>query len=69
MLRRTKRLRSFFQPFCDKYERPEMVDYLLFITQPFFDFTVKLSKTRDVTTHYVFLIYNKLFEHLELSIT
>lgn len=78
MLRRAKRLRSFFQPFCDEYERPEMVledeewrqvDYLLFITQPFFDFTVELSKTRDVTTHHVFLIYNKLFEHLELSIT
>ena len=54
MLRRAKRLRSFF---------------LLFITQPFFDFTVELSKTRDATIHHVFLIYNKLFEHLELSIT
>ncbi|OQD77362.1 hypothetical protein PENANT_c110G10938 [Penicillium antarcticum] len=78
MLRRAKRLRSFFQPFCDEYERPDMVlddeewrqvDYLLFITQPFFDFTVELSKTRDATTYHVFLIYNKLFEHLELSIT
>lgn len=78
MLRRAKRLQSFFQPFCDEYERPDMVlddeewrqvDYLLYITQPFFDFTVELSKTRDATTHHVFLIYNKLFEHLELSIT
>ncbi|KAJ6064672.1 hypothetical protein N7444_000325 [Penicillium canescens] len=78
MLRGAKRLRSLFQPFCDEYERPDLVlddeewrqvDYLLFITQPFFDFTVELSKTRDATTHHVFLICNKLFEHLELSIT
>lgn len=77
MLRRAKRLRPIFQPFCDEYERADMalsneewrqVDYLLFITQPFFDFTVELSKTRDATTHHVFLIYNKLFEHLEKSI-
>lgn len=78
MLRRAKRLRSIFKPFCDEYERADMVlnndewrqvDYLLFLTQPFFDFTVELSKTRDATTHHVFLIYNKLFEHLEQSIT
>lgn len=78
MLRRAKRLRPIFQPFCDEYERADMalsneewrqVDYLLFLTQPFFDFTVELSKTRDATTHHVFLIYNKLFEHLEKSIS
>lgn len=43
------------------------IDYLLWITQPFFDFTLELSKTKDATTHYVFKIYNKLFEHLEYS--
>lgn len=78
MLRRAKRLRLIFQHFCDEYERADMalsneewrqVDYLLFLTQPFFDFTVELSKTRDATTHHVFLIYNKLFEHLEKSIS
>ncbi|KAJ5277543.1 hypothetical protein N7534_005644 [Penicillium rubens] len=78
MLRRAKRLRAIFQSFCDEYERADMalsneewrqVDYLLFLTQPFFDFTVELSKTRDATTHHVFLIYNKLFEHLEKSIS
>ena len=26
------------------------------------------SKTRDITAHYVFKVYNKLFEHLEQSI-
>jgi hypothetical protein len=44
------------------------IDYLLWITQPFFDFTLELSKTKDATTHHVFMIYNKLFEHIERSI-
>jgi hypothetical protein len=37
--------------------------------QPFFDFTLELSKTKDATTHHVFQIYNKLFEHLEQSMS
>jgi ribosomal protein S15P/S13E len=41
------------------------VEYLLLITKPFFDFTNVLSKTRDVTVHHVFSIYNKLFNHLD----
>jgi hypothetical protein len=48
-------------------EEWRQVDYLLYITQPFFDYTTQLSKTRDITAHYVFKIYNKLFEHLEQS--
>lgn len=76
MLRRAKRLRPIFAPFCAEYDCEEMllyeeewrqVDYLLCITEPFFDYTTQLSKTRDVTAHYVFKIYNKLFEHLEQS--
>jgi hypothetical protein len=43
------------------------IDYLLYITEPFFDYTTQLSKTRDVTAHYVFKIYNKLYDHLERS--
>lgn len=78
MLRRAKRLRSFFVSFCSEYDRTELVlddeewrqiDYLLWITQPFFEFTIELSKTKDATTHHVFKIYNKLFEHLEQSTT
>ena len=74
MLRRAKRLRRFFQPFCDEYNCKEMllseeewcqINYLLYITEPFFYYTTKLSKTRDVTIHLVFKIYNALFEHLE----
>ncbi|KAJ5316477.1 hypothetical protein N7476_006784 [Penicillium atrosanguineum] len=76
MLRRVKRLRSIFDPFCIEYDRTDLVldadewrqiDYLLWITQPFFDFTLELSKTKDATTYHVFRIYNKLFEHLERS--
>lgn len=78
MLRRAKRLRRFFVPFCTELDRLDLalddeewrqIDYLLWITEPFFDFTNELSKTKDTTTHYVFKIYNKLFEHLEKSIT
>ncbi|KAJ5681614.1 uncharacterized protein N7477_001554, partial [Penicillium maclennaniae] len=39
------------------------------ITQPFFKFTTLLSKTKDVSIHLVFSIYNKLFNHLEKSIS
>lgn len=78
MLRRAKRLRPYFTPFCDEYERSDLtldddewrqIEYLLWITQPFFEFTLELSKTKDATTHHVFKIYNKLFEHLEQSVT
>ena len=74
MPRRAKRLRPIFAPFCAEYDCEEMllyeeewrqVDYLLCITEPFFDYTTQLSKTRDVTAYYVFKIYNKLFEYLE----
>jgi hypothetical protein len=76
MLRRAKRLRAFFAPFCAEYNCEEMllndeewrqIDYLLYITEPFFDYTTELSKTTEVTTHLVFKIYNALFEHLEKS--
>jgi hypothetical protein len=76
MLRRAKRLRDSFGPFCADFNCEEMslndeewrqIDYLLCITEPFFDYTLALSKTRDVTAHLVFRIYNALFEHLEKS--
>jgi hypothetical protein len=78
MLRRAKRLRDYFGPFCADYSCDDMalnneewrqIDYLLCITKPFFDYTLALSKTRDVTAHLVFRIYNALFEHLEKSIS
>jgi hypothetical protein len=54
MLRRAKRLRAIFALFCAEYDCKEMllqdeewrqVDYLLCITEPFFDYTTQLSKT------------------------
>jgi hypothetical protein len=77
MLRRAKRLRAIFPPFCAEYSCEEMllddeewrqIDYLITITQPFFEYTTELSKTRDITTHLVFKVYNALFDHLENSI-
>ncbi|KAG0160749.1 hypothetical protein PDIDSM_8279 [Penicillium digitatum] len=56
MLRRAKRLRAIFSLFCTEYDCEEMllseqewrqIDYLLCITEPFFDYTTQLSKTRD----------------------
>lgn len=76
MLRRAKRLRSFIVTFYKDYNYPEFalndnqwrqVDYLLYLTRPFFDYTLALSKTRDVTSYLVFQIYNLLFEHIERS--
>jgi hypothetical protein len=49
-------------------EQWRQVDYLLEILQPFHKFTTILSRTKDITIHLVFKIYNKLFEHLEKSI-
>jgi hypothetical protein len=72
MLRRAKRLRAFFEPFCNEYDCEEMllndqewrqVEYLLQITRPFYVFTTELSKTTEVTTHLVFKLYNALFDH------
>ena len=76
MLRRARRLRNIFDPFCSDYDRQDLalsqdewrqIEYLLWITEPFFNFTAALSKTKDVTVHLIFGIYNKLFNHLEKS--
>lgn len=78
MLRRAKRLQSVFDGFCAQYSRHNLqpsqeewrqIDYLLAITQPFFMFTTTLSKTKDITVHTIFSIYNKLFSYLERSMT
>ncbi|EED12067.1 hypothetical protein TSTA_001380, partial [Talaromyces stipitatus ATCC 10500] len=77
MLWRTKRLQAIFIPFCTEWERPNLllnnkewrqVNYLIWITPPFYEFTTELFKIKDMTTHHVFKIYNLLFEHLENAI-
>ncbi|KAJ5413633.1 hypothetical protein N7509_000260 [Penicillium cosmopolitanum] len=76
MLRRAKRLQSTFDEFCRVYNHVDLqlseeewrqVEYLLSITQPFFSFTNEVSKSKDITIHTVFGIYNALFAHLEKS--
>jgi hypothetical protein len=77
MLQRAKRLQSDLDQYCRTYRADQLminseewrqIDYLLCLTKPFFDFTTVLSKTKDVTIHSVFGVYNKLFNHLEASI-
>lgn len=77
MLARAKKLQQAFDAFCSQYDQEHFalsqeqwrqVDYLLCILQPFHRFTTLLSKTKDVTIHRVFKVYNKLFDHLEKSI-
>lgn len=75
MLRRAKRLRTAITEYCVQFNCKEdfaldddqwrQVDYLIYLTKPFFDFTLGLSKTREATSYLVFQIYNSLFEHLE----
>lgn len=76
MLRRAKRLQPTFDKFCTGYGHPHLmldqeewrqIEYLLWITESF-KFTTTLSKTKDISIHMVFSIYNKLFDHIEISI-
>lgn len=77
ILRRAKRLRDFLGTFYTDYNYKEIalnndewyqIDYLLCLTKPFYEYTLTLSKTRDITTYLVFQIYNILFKHLKKSI-
>jgi hypothetical protein len=77
MLQRAKRLRTDLDQYCATYQANHLmldadewrhIDYLLYLTKPFFLSTTFLSKTKDVTIHGVFSLYNKLFSHLEGSI-
>jgi len=77
MLVRAKKLQQAFDAFCSQYDQEHFalnqeqwrqVDYLICILQPFHRFTTLLSKSKDVTIHRVFKVYNKLFDHLEKSI-
>ncbi|KAJ5117352.1 hypothetical protein N7448_010984 [Penicillium atrosanguineum] len=76
MLGHAKRLQSTFNLYCTTHEYPQFqldkeewrqIEYLLCITEPFFKFTTALSKSKDITVHLIFGVYNKLFTHLEAS--
>lgn len=75
MLDRAKRLQPYTDRYCTDHHHTQFklseeewrqVEYLL-LTKPFFDFTNMLSKTRDVTIHHIFSIYNNLFNYLDLA--
>lgn len=76
MLCRASRLRNVIDKYCCDHEYSQLkvtdvewrqIDYLVHLTKPFFQFTMALMKTRDVTIHSVFLVYRKLLEHIERS--
>ncbi|KAL3258479.1 hypothetical protein ABHI18_006016 [Aspergillus niger] len=76
MLRRARKLRNCIDRYCTDHDYVQFkisdtewrqIDYLLQLTKPFFQFTMALMKTRDVTIHSVFLVYRKLLEHIEKS--
>ncbi|KAG0160746.1 hypothetical protein PDIDSM_8276 [Penicillium digitatum] len=64
MLNRAKKL----QPFYDhSIKKSGVKSSIFFLTKPFFDFTMMLSKTKDITAHNIYSIYNKLFSHLDAA--
>lgn len=76
MLSRAKKLQSVIDRYCTTHQYVQFmldqgewrqIEYLLLITKPFFDYTTILSKTKDVTVHSIFSIYNGLFSHLEAA--
>jgi hypothetical protein len=76
MLRRARKLRNCIDKYCNDHDYSQFsitndgwrqIDYLLQLTKPFFQFTMALMKTEDVTIHSVFLVYRKLLEHIERS--
>ncbi|KAG0160245.1 hypothetical protein PDIDSM_7772 [Penicillium digitatum] len=76
MLRRAKRLRAIFSLFCTEYDCEEMllseqewrqIDYLLCITEPFFDYTTQLSRLEMSLPTMCLRSTTKLFDHLERS--
>lgn len=66
MLQRAKRLQSDFEGFCSQCGQDHFVlnqegwgkiEYLLWITQPFFKVTTLLSKTKDVSIYTYSIIW------------
>ncbi|KAJ5963083.1 hypothetical protein N7481_013388 [Penicillium waksmanii] len=73
MLVRAKKPQQAFRAFCSYYDQKHFalsqeqwrqVDYLIYTLQSFHRFTTILSKSKDVTIHRVFKVYNKLFDQM-----
>ena len=78
MLERSVRLREFtkdwlqtyseFVPLWSTPEEWKQVEYILEVLQPIRFWTLWMSKTRGVTIHRVFQVYQDIFDHLEMQI-
>ena len=60
MLRRIKKLQPVIDRYCTEYnlrdyeldkEEWRQIDYLVYITLPFYEFTTALCQTKDATVH------------------
>ena len=76
MLNRAKKLQPFYDQYCTDHqylyfkldlEEWRQVEYLLLLIKPFFDFTMMLLKTKDITVYNIYSIYNKLFSYLDTA--
>ena len=78
MLERSVRLREFIKDWLQTYpefsplwptpEEWKQVEYILEVLQPIRFWTLWMSKTRGVTIHRVFQVYQDIFDHLEMQI-
>jgi hypothetical protein len=79
MLERSVRLREFtkdwlqtypqFSPLWSTPEEWRQIEYILEVLQPIRFWTLWMSKTRGVTIHRVFQVYQDIFDHLEMQIS
>lgn len=78
MLRRAKILHATFGKYCQDYSQPHFalspewwrqIDYLLYTLQPFFTLATLVCRTKDSSINLVFRGYDKLFDHLEISMS
>ena len=76
MLERARRLQSELDKYCRLYKIDHImlnsdewrqINYLLYLIKPFYIYTTALSKTKDMTIHNIFSLYNELFKHLKVS--
>jgi len=79
MLERSVRLRAFikdwyqtyaeFPPLWSTPEEWRQIEYILEVLQPIRFWTLRMSKTRGVTIHGVFQLYQDIFANLEMQIS
>src|SRR5438034_3055439 len=78
MLRRAHKLREFIDQWLDNNQHRsslklndmewKQIEYLIQITYAYHQFCNAISKSKGITIHNVFTIYDQLFNHLEDTI-